>query len=159
MSTVPSYCIDGEELGRDKTPAPCAPRWYRRLPRHWLVLVVVPRSFRVHREHEIPARQVFGHDEAGDACFQGYDYRLFEPRLDDDRGLCTVLTYAESVQAWRLIDGRWLVDHQCWPDGEDGELIPSLRFCDRMPREGLQCAWCRPAEMREPSVAWTRHGE
>ena len=139
MSTTHSHCIYGEELGRDQAPERCSPRWRKRLPPHWLGLVVAPLSFRVHREHEIPARQVSGHDATGDACFHGYDYRLFEPLLDEDEGLRTALVYAESVRAWRLIDGRWLVDHLCWPDGEDGELVPSLRLCDRMPRQGVPC--------------------
>ncbi|MCG6942008.1 MAG: hypothetical protein LJE69_12250 [Thiohalocapsa sp.] len=136
MVTSPS-CIYGESKRDGTGQRDCSPRWRERLPPLWHGRVVEPRRFRVHREHEMPARQAFGYDDAGRRCFHAYDYRLIEPRLDDDAGLCAALVYAESLRAWRLHDGRWLVSLRQWPDGDEGELIEIMTLMNHMPGQGI----------------------
>lgn len=129
-------CIYGEvPRGPQQDPRqPCQPRWQSLLPECWRAHAVAPRSFRVDREFEVPARRVLGQDAAGEPCFCAYDYRLIELRSDDDEELYSALTYEESVKAWRLRNGRWLVHRRLRPFGEEGETIASFDFADRMPR-------------------------
>jgi len=59
---------------------------------------------------------------------------MIEPRCDDDEEVYPALTYAQSLKAWRLRNGRWLVHERRQPFGDDGELIRSFGFAARMPR-------------------------
>ncbi len=130
-------CIYGRSAkGRHRTGAtePCCPHWQAHLPCYWQARVVAPQSFRVHRELEMPARRIFGFDASLVICFYAYDYRLIEPRLDDDTGLYPALVYGESLSSWRLLDGRWLVHRRLEPFGEDDEVAEGLgieRACPR----------------------------
>lgn len=120
-------------LGGPAADRPCAPRWQALLPAPWRHQAVPPQSFRVDREYEVPARRVLGHDRAGKPCFCAYDYRLIEPRSDDGEEFYAVIVYGESVQAWRLTDGRWLV-RQRVQLGADDELHEHIAVAERMPR-------------------------
>lgn len=125
-------CIYGE-IPQGRRPGfgePCRPRWQSLLPAEWRSQAVPPRSFRIDREYEVPARRVVGHDETGTPCFCAYDYRLTELRYDDDEDLYPALIYGESLKAWRLPDGRWLVHRRLQPFGEDGDLIAGLSIED-----------------------------
>jgi len=112
----------------------CAPSWQNALPREWRDRVVVPLSFRVFREFEIPARRVFGYDQDGAICYSAHDYRLIDVRSDDDEDFYETLVYAESVVAWRLTDGCWLVNRRIESLGAEGESENDLRVEERMPR-------------------------
>ncbi|MFD2112603.1 hypothetical protein [Thiorhodococcus fuscus] len=112
----------------------CAPSWQNALPQEWRDRVVVPQSFRVFREFEIPARRVFGYDQGGTICYSAHDYRLIDVRSDDDEDFYETLAYAESVVAWRLNDGRWLVNRRIDSLGAEGESENDLQVEDGMPR-------------------------
>ena len=86
------------------------------------------------REYEVPARRVLGYEDGGTPCFCSFDYRLFATRSDDDEDLYEVLVYAESLRAWRLRSGRWLVHRHLQPFGEEGETLTHFGFEARMPR-------------------------
>lgn len=117
-----------------QTPArPCAPRWQALLPPAWRQQAVPPQTFRVDREYEVAARRVIGHDNAGVPCFCAYDYRWIEPRSDDGDEFYALIVYGESVQGWRLRDGRWLVRHRVQLGAED-ETTDSIRVTGAMPR-------------------------
>lgn len=45
-----------------------------------------------------------------------------------------MVVYGESVQAWRLVDGRWLTRRQLNPFGDDAELVDSIAVVAQMPR-------------------------
>lgn len=77
---------------------------------------------------------MIGDDQTGKPRFCASDYRLIEPRSDDDEEIYPALTYGESVRAWRLLDGHWLVRRWRQPFGEDGDAETSLGFGTRMPR-------------------------
>ncbi|MBK1673666.1 hypothetical protein CKO35_10170 [Ectothiorhodospira shaposhnikovii] len=111
----------------------CVPRCWFELEKPWLDRAVKPYGFKVFQEHEVMARRVLGHDRAGTACFHAYDYQLTEPRSDDDMEFYAAVTYAESLVAWRLLDGRWLVRHQVMPFGDEGEGSIQIRLTRRMP--------------------------
>ncbi|MBK5963245.1 hypothetical protein CCR95_03850 [Thiocystis minor] len=132
-----SPCIFGavpREGSSRNTVKCCQPQWQAWLPEPWQALAIVPQSFRVYREYEVPARRVIGDDQTGKPCFCASDYRLIEPRSDDDEEIYPALTYGESLQAWRLLDGRWLVRRWRQPFGEDVDPVISLGFDTRMPR-------------------------
>ena len=117
------------------TPAlACRLHWWSLLPPHWRGQVVQVQAYRVFTEHEVPARRVLGDDGDGAPCFCAYDYRRLELRSDDDEDLYQALVYGESVRAWRLRDGRWLVHRRLEPFGDDGESEQGLLLADRMPR-------------------------
>lgn len=113
---------------------PCRHPWQARLPVVWRTRVLRPASFRVDREYEIPARRVLGYDDADTPCYCAFDYRLLETRSDDDEDLYAALVYGESVKAWRLCNGRWLVYRRAQPFGEEGETVTSYGFEAQMPR-------------------------
>jgi hypothetical protein len=133
---TPSPCIYGEiSKGPRRNPlSPCAPLWHALLPPEWLPKAVSPVSFRVYREYEVLARRVIGHDATGEPCFCAHDYRLIDLRSDDDEEIYSALTYEESMRAWRLRDGRWLVHRRLAPYGEEGEQVSGFTFDARMPR-------------------------
>lgn len=113
---------------------PCRPDWQALLPDCWHAHALAPHSFRVDREHEIPARRVLGLDQTGQPCYCAYDYRLLALRSDDDEELWGALSYEESLKAWRLRNGRWLVHRRLRPFGDEGDTMSSFVFSDRMPR-------------------------
>jgi len=120
-----------------RRPAPslaCRLHWWSQLPPQWRGDVVQAQTYRISTEHEVPARRVLGHDADGAPCFCAYDYRRLELRSDDDEDLYQALAYGESVRAWRLRDGRWLVHRHLEPFGEDGDCEQGLRLAERMPR-------------------------
>ena len=127
MSMIPVRCAFDERPRRiRRTHAdPCQPGWSSRLPPAWRGRVVAPCRFKVYREFEIPARRVLGFDTRGEICFRAHDYRLLDACSDDDEDFYGVLTYAESVVAWRLKEQGWLlyrrVESQVDDEGrEDG---------------------------------------
>ncbi|WP_040527632.1 hypothetical protein [Lamprocystis purpurea] len=129
-------CIFGKvpQGPRQHPDQPCRPRWQSHLPAEWRGKTVVPQSFRVYREYEVPARRVVGRDRLGEPCFCACDYRLIELRSEDDDDLYPALTYGESLDAWRLLDGRWLVHRRLQPYGDEGDLVAALSLEERMPR-------------------------
>jgi hypothetical protein len=131
-----SPCIYGEvPQGPRHSPGnPCNPRGQALLPVEWLGKAVPPQSFRVYREYEVPARRVLGLDSAGNPCYCSYDYRLIALRSDDDEELYSAISYEESLKAWRLTDGRWLVHRRLAPFGEEGEQVSGFSLDERMPR-------------------------
>ncbi|ADC61816.1 hypothetical protein [Allochromatium vinosum] len=112
----------------------CRPCWSTRLPLEWHDRVVPPSAFRVFREFEVQARRVLGYDASGQLCYSAHDYQLFDPRSDDDEDFYPALTYGESVTAWRLTDGRWLVHRQQEPLGEEAERIDGFTLESHSPR-------------------------
>jgi hypothetical protein len=48
-----------------------------------------------------------------------YDYRRLDVRSDDDEEYYLAIAYSESLSAWRLHDGRWLVHRRVEPLGEE----------------------------------------
>jgi hypothetical protein len=88
----------------------------------------------VFRDHEIAARRVVGHDIDDTPCFHAYDYRLLDVRSDDDEEYYLAVAYSESLSAWRLHDGRWLVYRRVEPLGEEDAATSAMSIDDRMPR-------------------------
>ena len=66
--------------------------------------------------------------------FQAYDYRRLDVRSDDDEEYYLTVSYSESVSAWRLRDGRWLVHRRVEPLGDEDVATSALSIDARMPR-------------------------
>lgn len=79
------------------------------LPPEWRSQVVAAIDIETHREYEMPASRCFGYDADGSRCFYAHDYAVETTRSDDDEEFYRVVAYGETVRAWRLRDGRWLV--------------------------------------------------
>ncbi|QVL50373.1 MAG: hypothetical protein KFB96_08050 [Thiocapsa sp.] len=67
-------------------------------------------------------------------CFQADDYRRLDVRSDDDEEYDLAVAYSESVSAWRLRDGRWLVHRRIEPLGDEDASTSALSIDARMPR-------------------------
>jgi len=108
--------------------------WRAHLPKEWQDMVVGPTVFTEYREYEIAASRQLGHDDAGTHCYYQHDYTLTETRSDDDEDYYQVVSYSETVRAWLLRDGRWLIFRVV----QHGEQCAALRgfysFSEQPPR-------------------------
>ncbi len=108
--------------------------WRQGLPSHWREQVIAALDFDIHRDPELAAERIFGRDEDGEPCYYAHRWTLSAPCSDDDEEFYMVATAGESVTAWRLRDGRWLVcrvvlgNERCTPPQ------PFYLFSERMPR-------------------------
>ena len=107
--------------------------WWHRLPAEWREMVVSPLSFDLFREAQLEAERVFGYAPDGLACYYAHHYLLQEPRSDDGEEFYAAAAYAESVVAWLLRDGRWLI-HRIVRVGEDCDGQAFYSFSESMPR-------------------------
>jgi len=108
--------------------------WRRELPVAWSDMALPPLAFNVFREPELLAERVFGYDEDGQACFYSHCYALQDTRSDDGESFYTALAYAEQLRAWKLRDGRWLIQRQVSTDGEPAGGRRFHTFSEEMPR-------------------------
>ena len=124
------------DLWRQSPPAneTLAVDWRRHLPIDWRERVVAPFDFTEHREYEMPASRHLGYDIDGALCYYTHSYAMTESRSDNDEDFYQVITYGETVHAWRLRDERWLT----WRVVHTGEDSDPRRgfysFSDRPPR-------------------------
>lgn len=95
-------------------------RWREFLPDSWREQTIEALDFTEYREYEIAARRCFGSDEDSVRCFYAHDYALEAIRSDDDEEFYPVIAYGETVRAWRLRDGRWLI-YRTVSTGEAGQ--------------------------------------
>ncbi len=96
--------------------------WQKDLPDQWVKDVVVPQTFEIHIEYEIHADRVIGQDEKGFPCYSAQEYCLLDLCCDDELIFETVV-YGEQIQAWKLVDNRWLVRHAVMMHDRDDECI------------------------------------
>lgn len=109
------------------------PDWQAYLPAEWRAMVVEPLDFKQHREYEISAARCFGYDVDGATCYYTHSYALNQSRSDDDEEFYEVVTYGETVHAWRLRDDRWLNYRVVYSgDGAPGRGFYS--FSEQAPR-------------------------
>jgi hypothetical protein len=127
-----SFCVYGRQ--RQLLQGNCCPNWRAQLPSEWREQVIPPRTFRVFREYEIAARRVIGYDNDQQPCYCAYDCRLVDLCSDDDEDFYTELAYRESVTAWRIQDGRWLIDRSVEALGDNGNCERCLSIETQMPR-------------------------
>lgn len=108
-------------------------RWRERLPDEWQEMVLEPVRFEVHRDAELAAERCFGYDARRIACYYAHHYRVTEPRSDDDEEFYVGTLYGESLVAWLLLDGRWLI-HRIVRTEEHGDGRAFYSFSPSMPR-------------------------
>ena len=117
----------GGRLARDEYP------WRAFLPAEWRSMVSAPLAFRHYEEPELEALRVFGEDEDGAACYYAHRYLIRDLRSDDGEEFYLAPAYGESITAWRLRDGRWLV-HRVVSVGEEvGAGQGFYSFSESMP--------------------------
>lgn len=109
------------------------PDWRQRVPLEGHAQVREPVTFEVHRDAELAAVRCFGYDAQRSACYYAHHYAVDEPRSDDDEEFYVCTLYGESLVAWQLRDGRWLVHRQLRSD-EQGEGQAFYSFSPSMPR-------------------------
>lgn len=106
--------------------------WRRDLPKEWRRLVVSPLVVERFRDYEMAAERLVGRDEDEQPCYCSSRFVVMETRSDDDEEFYQIAAYAESLQAWRLRDGRWLIHRLITREGERGSAFYS--FGEHMPR-------------------------
>lgn len=111
----------------------CRCEWLTHLPPEWRQVVVAPLDFELHREYEADAARAIGRDEDGVPCFTAHHFVFEEARSDDDDDFYHVVAYAESLSAWRLRDGRWLIYRVIVYEGEVERGRSFYSFSDAMP--------------------------
>ena len=87
--------------GHARRPA-TAIRWSEDLPKKWQSQVVAPLYFDHYIEYQIAAERILGYDEDDTPCFCTISH--VQAEAGPDRS-----TWAESLKAWRMRDGRWLI--------------------------------------------------
>lgn len=109
-------------------------RWSEGLPAEWREQVVAPLYFDHYKEYLVKAARILGRDEDDQPCYCAYCYVL-EKEPDPARpGRCRELTYAETVRAWRLRDGRWLIHRVIIRHGEQSKARGFFSLSPCMPR-------------------------
>jgi hypothetical protein len=121
-------------VGRRKAGKSALAFWTRDLPRQWRAMAVAPLDFTLHRDYEADAVRAVGTDEDGLTCFTAHRFVLGEIRCDDDDDFYTVVAYGESLSAWRLRDGRWLIRRVVVREGEIERGRAFYSFGESMPR-------------------------
>lgn len=120
----------------NKTPSRHAgtwQHWRERLPLAWQAMVRAPVHFEVFRDDELGAERRFGYDANRVACHYAHAYRIEELRTDDDEEFYVCTLYGESLVAWLLHDGRWLI-HRIVRNDEHCEGQSFYSFSQSMPR-------------------------
>lgn len=108
--------------------------WSHDLPGDMATLVVAPVSFDIEADTDAVADRVQGYDSQHLPCYRAYRYLRTELRSDDDESFYEAPVYAETVQAWRLADTRWLVRRARVEDFDSGRACSDLSVQNGMPR-------------------------
>lgn len=126
------YGYRDRKIAAPAAEPPPAP-WDARLPASWSSQVRAPRRFEVFREPELAAERCFGYDAKQVACYYAHSYCIDELRSDDDEEFYLCTLYGETLTAWLLDDGRWLI-HRIVRTDEHGEGRAFYSFSQNMPR-------------------------
>lgn len=82
--------------------------WREGLPREWADQVVAPLYFDHYMDYQIAAARILGRDEDEQICYCAHSFVLESSAACGAHRQAAIMTYAESLRAWRLRDGRWL---------------------------------------------------
>jgi len=94
-------------IERRKWPDICC--WQELLTAEWLPLVITPASLNPDQACEIGAKRVFGFDANGRRCYYARRFAIPTLRSDDNDEFYKASAYREQVEAWLLMDDRWLI--------------------------------------------------
>ncbi|WP_234267303.1 hypothetical protein [Hydrogenophaga sp. NFH-34] len=108
--------------------------WSQDLPDHMAHAVVAPVRFDVLPAPDTTADRIQGYDAQHAPCYRAYRYVRTELRSDDDESYYVAPVYAETLEAWRLTDQRWLVLHTRVDDYDAGRAHHHLSVQAGMPR-------------------------
>lgn len=108
--------------------------WSHNLPGDMATLVVTPVSFDIEADTDAVADRVQGYDSQHQPCYRAYRYLRTELRSDDDESFYETPVYAETVQAWRLADTRWLVRRTQVDDFDSGNQRSHFQLQSAAPR-------------------------
>ena len=82
----------------------------------------------------VKAARILGRDEDDQACYCAFCYVLEEEPDPTHPDRCRELAYAETVRAWRLRDGRWLIHRIIIHHGEQAMARGFFSLSPFMPR-------------------------
>ena len=100
--------------------------WQSRLPVELRDMVIAPVMTESFHDDSIPASKWRGYDARGEMCYYHHTYTLWQEHFDEEDQPCLRQLEAESLEAWRCVDGSWLrrlIRHgaagACRPKGHD----------------------------------------
>lgn len=108
--------------------------WSAELPADLVPHLVAPLRFDVLPDHGAEADRIQGYDARHAICYRAYRYVRTALRSDDDVSYYMAPVYAEMLEAWRLIDLRWLVLRTRMNDYDSGSPHRQLSVQSAMPR-------------------------
>lgn len=106
-------------------------RWNEGLPAEWQDQVIAPLYFDHYRDYVMAAARILGRDEDDKACYCAHSFVLEDPVTPGDP--ISGPTYAESLRAWRLRDGRWLIHRIVIRLGEQDRARGFYSLSESMP--------------------------
>ena len=109
-------------------------QWWREVPWYLKDLVVPPVQFLIHQEYEIQADRTLGHDQWDAACYCAFRYVQRQLHAADCDPTPVAPVYAQTMDAWRLVDGNWLVLTRTFADFDSGHFQSDLTIHPTMPR-------------------------
>ena len=109
-------------------------RWSEGLPAEWREQVIAPLYFDHYKEYLVKAARILGRDEDDLPCYCAFCYVLEEEPDPAHPERCRALAYAETVRAWRLRDGRWLIHRIIIHHGEQAKARGFFSLSPLMPR-------------------------
>lgn len=109
-------------------------RWSEGLPPEWRDQVIAPLYFDHYKEYLVKAARILGRDEDEQPCYCAFCYVLEDDSAPPRPGHSGPLTYAETVRAWRLRDGRWLIHRIIIHHGEQAKARGFFSLSPFMPR-------------------------
>jgi hypothetical protein len=108
--------------------------WQRNLPVAWQPFVVEPVRVEIFQEYEISADRTLGYDRNHEPCYCAFRFVLTALKSDDGEFFYEAPDHAETLTAWCLRDGRWLVYREVVDHFEQGDVHSFFSFSDTMPR-------------------------
>lgn len=108
--------------------------WRAGLPREFDSTVLPPQLFELAIDYEVAAERILGRDAAGEPCYCSYQCVLTDLCCEDGDVFFEAPSFSESLRAWRLATGQWLVRRAVTtPDDPELERI-EYRRSETMPR-------------------------
>jgi len=91
--------------------------WQARLPADLHEKVFWPQRVEAFHEDSVPAAKWRGYDTVGKLCYYRHVFTQWDDVYDDEDPYRRLIL-SESLEAWRLLDGRW-VRHLQHTEGPD----------------------------------------
>lgn len=109
-------------------------QWWSAIPWYLKDLVVPPVLFHTDTEYEVQAARTLGKDLWDEPCYCAFRYIQRPMQLKEPAADAASPVFAQNIDAWRLVDGHWLVLTRTYADFDTGSFDQDLTIQSGMPR-------------------------